>query len=419
MKLLLTCSLLLLPFSVISQDTNAKAGSRFVLTPEIMLGQSASANSDFPDRKLQTQLILNFGWDHKNNFHEWATRLKGPKTGISIGYTNYGNSEEIGSSITVLPFIEFNAFRKEKFKILTGMGLSYFNIKYDSISNPNNQAITNNIVWSFRVFMYYQFLTSKNLKHRVGLGYYHHSNGHTRLPNQGLNSFLISFSVEIKKSNPVSAKPKREFNKSRYSYISLRTGYSKNVLSKAFNETKGVYTISGEYGQVINKFFKLGGGFYYRFYQHYYDYIVDNESLVQDGEEFDFFKEDPWRYATNIGLFVTGEFLLSHFGIEGQIGVNLHKPAYRIDWRINQGWSYVPKDIPDNAVLGEFDSKFNKKHLISTRLGIKYYFFSTLKIPKNNVYAAFHINSNLGQADFGEFSLGYVYRFNFKEIINK
>ena len=191
------------------------------------------------------------------------------------------------------------------------------------------------------------------------------------------------------------------------------------MLSKAFNETKGVYTISGEYGQVINKFFKLGGGFYYRFYQHYYDYIVDNESLVQDGEEFDFFKEDPWRYATNIGLFVTGEFLLSHFGIEGQIGVNLHKPAYRIDWRINQGWSYVPKDIPDNAVLGEFDSKFNKKHLISTRLGIKYYFFSTLKIPKNNVYAAFHINSNLGQADFGEFSLGYVYRFNFKEIINK
>jgi hypothetical protein len=159
----------------------------------------------------------------------------------------------------------------------------------------------------------------------------------------------------------------------------------------------------------------LGVGFYYRFYQNYYNYIVDNERLVQDGEEFDHYKENPWWNASNIGLLASGEVLLNHFGIEGQIGFNLHKPGYNIDWRINEGWSYLPRDYPDNAVLGEYNTNYKLKKLISTRMGIKYYVIANNKDPKNNIFFAFHINTNLGQADYTELSLGYVYNFNFKE----
>ncbi len=410
MKLKLTILFLFASLTMISQE-----GSLFELTPELMIGISAEANENFPDRSLQKQILLNFGWDHTNNPSEWSHRLKGPKTGVSISYTDYGNKDSLGSSFTLLPFIEFKAFKSERIKVLAGMGGSYFTKKYDSISNPNNQAITTDLVWSFRLFMYYQFLQSKRLDWRIGMGYFHHSNGHTRLPNQGLNSFLVSLSADIKKEEKPRVSPIRDFQRSRYPYLSFRTGYGANVLSNhTFNDKKNIYTITGEYGWVFNNTFKLGAGFYYRFYEHYYDYIKDDEFLVRDGKEFEEFKDNPWFNASNIGFFVSGEVIMNHIGIDAQIGLNLHKPMYKVDWRINEGWDHIPKEIPPNAYLGEFNTKFRMKHLISTRMGMKYYLIGMDKKPKNNVFVGFHINANLGQADFTELSIGYVYHFNNK-----
>jgi len=410
--------LLISSFVVAQQTKDTTLFKSVIVTPEIMAGVTAEANVNFPDHSFQKQIMLSFGWEHDNTPQEWAQRLKGPRTGIGFGYENFGNKDTLGSALTLMPFIEFNAFRKEKLKVQLGMGGSYFNKKYDSILNPKNQAVTTDLTWSFRAFINYQFISSEKIDWRVGAGYFHHSNGHTRLANQGYNSFLISLSADIKnnkRDRNFAIIP--DFDRSIYSYFTFRSGYGINAFSKAFNDKKSVYTISAEYGKVLNNTFKLGVGFYYRFYEHYYDYIVNNESLVQDGREFDYYKEHPWRNASNLGLFIKGEVLLNHFGIDFQLGVNLYKPGYRIDWRINQGWSYVPRVIPEQSgvVLGEFDSKFKKKKLISSHLGLKYYLFGNERAPKNNFFIGMFLNTNLGQADFSEVSVGYVYSFNFKK----
>ena len=399
------------------EEVNWKKTSK-VFTPEIMFGKTAEANDGFPETKLQKQAILNIGRYHTKNSQEWARRLKGPKTGVGFGYTDFGNLDSLGVALTVIPFIEFNAFRLKRLKVLAGMGASYFTKKFDPIKNPTNNAVTTDLTWAFRLYFYYQFASTKNIDWRIGTGYSHHSNGHTRLLNQGYNSFLVSLSADIK--NPFN-RPKEtvseEFpplEKSSYSYFSLRSGLGTNVLALAFNDKKEVYTFSGEYGRVYNNTFKIGVGFYYRFYEHYYDYINNNESLVQDGREFDDFKENPWYYASNLGVTVNAEFLLNHIGIDFQVGLNLHKPAYNIEWRINEGWDNTPKEIPEYWVLGEYNTKFKLKKLISSRLGLKYYLLGTKDAPANNLYIGAHINSNLGQADFTEVSLGYVHSFNYK-----
>ncbi|HBC05935.1 MAG TPA: deacylase, partial [Aequorivita sp.] len=166
---------------------------------------------------------------------------------------------------------------------------------------------------------------------------------------------------------------------------------------------------------VYNKTFKIGLGFYYRFYQHYYDYIEGNESLVQAGREFDYFKGNPWYYASNLGITVHGEIFLNHVGIDLQLGYNLHKPAYKLEWRINEGWDNTPRVISKTWVLGELDGSYKRKHRISSRLGLKYYLIGMEKAPKNNFYLGAHLNANLGQADFTELSFGYVHSFNFQE----
>jgi hypothetical protein len=414
----LTYLFFLLSCCLFAQQTGSNDTKPFVITPELMVGFTPESNSNFPDRSLQTQFGLSLGWEQRTNAQEWAQRLKGPRTGLNFGYTNFGSNDSLGGAFTLLPFIEFNAFRKKNLKVQVGTGVSYFTKKYDSLTNYNNQAVSTNLNWAFRVFMHYNFVRTEQIDWRVGLGYFHHSNGHTKLPNQGYNSFLLNVSADVKNASARAiaseATPTHTFDRSTYDYLSLRTGYGQNVLALVFNDKKDVYTISAEYGKVFNNTFKLGVGFYYRFYEHYYDYIQGNYSLVQEGREFESYKGSPSWNASNLGLLVNGEFLLNHFGIDIQLGFNFHKPGYKIDWRINQGWDNTPVEIPENWQLGEFDSKFKLKNTISSRLGIKYYLLGTHKAPVHNLYAGIHINANLGQADFTELGLGYVYSFNFK-----
>ncbi|MDC8000289.1 acyloxyacyl hydrolase [Aequorivita todarodis] len=418
MKNRLTIFLLFVPFFSFAQTAQDWKKSALTFTPEILFGKTMEANDGFPDTKLQKQVILSFGRNHTNNPQQWAQRLKMPKTGLSIGVTDFGNLDSLGLGFTAMPFIEFKAFGSDRWKILTGMGASYFTKKFDAETNPKNQAVTTDITWAFRLYLNYQFLSTKNIDWRTGIGYSHHSNGHTRLLNQGYNSFLVSLSADIK--NPLNRPEKAqsatspEYKKTVYNYFAVRAGLGRNVFALAFNDKKSVYTIAGEYGKVYNNTFKVGIGFYYRFYQHYYDYIEGNESLVQPGREFDYFRSNPWYYSTNLGLSLHGEIFLNHVGIDLQLGINFHKPAYKMEWRINEGWDNTPREISDTWVLGTLDGTYKKKNRISSRLGLKYYLIGMEKAPKNNFYLGANLNANLGQADFTELSFGYVHNFNLK-----
>ena len=408
---------ILLFSSILCTSYGQTDATSITIIPEFVFGTSAASNKTFPERKVQTQAIFNLVWHHKNNTQEWAQRLHSLRTGISLGYTDFGNSARLGSAITLMPFIEFNAFKKKRLTTYIGVGTSYFTNEFDFETNFFNRAVSTDFTWSFRAFMHYTFLQKEKVNYRIGAGIFHHSNGHTRLPNQGYNSFLISLSAEIKGAkyrayieNPVvHTKPERTIQ----NYIAIRAGIGQNVFSdiSIFNEKKEVYTLSAEYGKIYNKTLKVGVGAFYNFYEHYYDYINDNEFLVRDGEEFASFRDNPWNNASNYGLFAKGELLLNHIGVELRLGVNFHKPAYQIDWRINEGWDFAPREIPDGWVFGEFDTKFKSKRTINTRAGIKYYLIGTDTAPKHNVYAGVFISANLGQADFTELGIGYIYQF--------
>tara|TARA_B100000795_G_scaffold190817_1_gene145387 strand:+ start:2607 stop:3869 length:1263 start_codon:yes stop_codon:yes gene_type:complete len=401
------------------EDTTIKKGT-LVITTEVLFGKTFPSNYGFPETGVHKQLMLNIGKEYQNAPQQWAQRFKGLQTGVGIGVSDFGQLELLGVAITAIPYIEFNAFGSSRFKVLTALGASYFTEKYDPIYNPNNRAVSTDITWAFRLFLYYKLLSTKNVNWRLGLGFSHHSNGHTRLDNSGYNSILMGVSGAIhapfKNSTNIEGNTvnKPLYQKSKHGYIEFRTGHGWNVLAEAFNNIKPVYTISGEYGYVLNSVFKIGLGAHYRFYQHYYDYINNEESLVQDGREFESFKERPFYHATSLAVYLNAEFLIAHFGIDISLGYNIYKEAYKIDWRINEGWVNTPRDIPVGWELGGFNTKYTLKKSINTRLGIKYYLLNTQEKPQHNVFTGAHLNSNLGQADFTELSLGYIYTFNTK-----
>ncbi|MCA0133776.1 acyloxyacyl hydrolase [Winogradskyella alexanderae] len=384
------------------------------------LGKTLEANTDFPKTSLQKSVFLSYGvYNFKPN-KEWAARLNYPKTGIALGYTDFGNSDKIGQAISLYPFIEFAILRKAtpNLNLQIGIGASYTNTQFDAIENPFNRAITTDLNWSFRSFLYYDIYKKQKTDYRLGLGYLHHSNGHTRLPNQGLNSLAFSLSAKFdSRYKPKPIHTAHSFSNKSQTYISWRVGIGQNVLSEEFNSKKEVYSIAISAGKIINNTFKFGGGFYYRFYEHYYDYIKNDGDLVD--EQLPHFKDNPFGYATNFGLFATSELLLGHIGFEFDLGLNIYKPFYKIDWQLNQGYSFVSGNGETIVVLGELDWYYEIKRTVSSRMGLKYYLWSNTKAPKHNIFIGAHINANLGQADFTDLSIGYTYRFNYKEQTNK
>ncbi|MGI9547468.1 MAG: acyloxyacyl hydrolase [Flavobacteriaceae bacterium] len=385
---------------------------------EINLGKTMEANTNFPETKIQKSALISLGWFHQNKDQEWARRLRSPRTGITFGYVDFGNRDQIGYAITLMPYFEVHPFAKsnQRWRVKAGLGLSYLSKQFDSVTNPFNRAVSTDFKWSFRSLLYYDLTKRKKTTWRVGVGYTHHSNGHTRLPNQGLNSFVAALEAEfmsgqaVEKLRPLSIDSVKTKTKQRY--LSFRAGLGQNVLSEVFNDKKEVYTAAISYGKIVNSTFKLGIGLFYRVYEHYYDYIDNNEALVQ--ELYPHFADDPLSYSSNIGVMVEGELLLGHVGAELDIGFNIIKPAYKIDWQLNEGDTFQSGG-ETVTTLGELDTYYELKRSIPTRIGVKWYFISTNKNPIHNVFIGAHINANFGQADFTALSLGYEYRFEFKK----
>ena len=256
----------------------------------------------------------------------------------------------------------------------------------------------------------------------MGAGYFHQSNGHTSLPNQGLNSFLFSISRQSNHNFNNSSKPvdtelaPEDYKKSIQSYFTIRSGFGVNVLSEAYNDKKAIYTLAASYGKILNKTFKIGVGFYYRYYDSFNTYIKDGEELII--EQYNYFTENPFKFSTSYGVFISSEVYLGHIGIEIDLGYNIYKPFYEVEWKLQQGfyWDFYNSDdtYETRYIYGELNSKYQLKKSILSRLGLKYYIFNNNEYPKHNIFVGATLNANLGQADFTELNLGYVYRFRIK-----
>ena len=435
--------------------TQAQVKQNFKLSTEVLYGISAEANDFFPERDPQYSLVLGIG---KTIELPGKLTAQNPIIGLLGMYTDLGNAELLGHSYALIPYVSFPIFGKhiKGSRLEFGLGGAYFDTRFDPETNFFNQAVTTDITWAFRGSVHQKLWQNAYGLMDLGLVYNHQSNGHTKLPNQGLNSFLISLrqnwdinindrllyddnadesrawpkseratSYSVNSEGPLAQKYiKEDLNESdqykTQEYLETRFGYGQNVLALAFNDLRPVRTVSITWGKTHKGYLRWGVGAFYRFYQHYHDYIVGNESLVRPGQEFEAFRDNPWRYASNFGVHLNGEVLLGHFGVSTQLGFNFYKPAYAIDWRINEGWDYPPRELPPNWVLGEYNTKYQLKKYISSRLGIRYYLWDTRsdsakqKHHTINPFIGAHLNANLGQADFTELSFGVIVRLNSK-----
>ncbi len=379
-----------------SQQTNEPSMAVMSIAPELQFGLTLPSNMNFPERKIQKTLQINLSKTNYSSSKKWTSLLNYPTTGLAVSYTSFGNPDKLGTAISLTPFLEYHFKRQklQKFSLKSGFGISYLNKLHDPTTNPFNRAASVHFNVNFYLLMNYKLKLGKNLPVRIGGGYVHHSNGHTKLPNQGFNSALVTISSDIYRSHkkPITEDNVKPIPRTFQTFFELKNGMGFQDFSPENHQKKYVWTYAATAGFIYKDTYRLGLGLSYRKYQHYQDYIVENQ--------VEGFSEKPGKYASNIFLFLNTEVLMDHVSINIDGGLNLYKPFFETHYLLQEE---------------ELTFKYQLKKLFLGRMGLKFYLNNTQDLPDNNIFIGAHINSNLSQADFFEFSVGYVKRLPFKK----
>jgi hypothetical protein len=375
-----------------SQKTN----NTFYVEPSYMVGKVVpNYIKNFPNTSLQHAINIDVGIIRKDTSNLWAKYYNYPKTGVSFFASTIGNNKIFGSQIAILPYISFDILKKKKgnYSLKLGLGASYFTTHYHPVENDRNLDIGSPYTWAFQSFLYKDIYHKKGVKLKLGAGYSHASNGHTQLPNLGLNSALVSLSAQFNNQEVTSFNPppKSTSNNTQSYSVSLEKGLGFHEFgSKDFpigGEKHLVEVTSLSVGRISKKHYKIKAGLTHRFYNSYHNYIIDSNELE--------YIDHARKNASNIELFLGNEFYLGHVDIDIRLGFNLYKPFYK---RFNELF-------PERTAIEQ-----KLKSLITTRLGLNLFLINTNKLPKHNLYFGTYIKANVDQADFTAVSVGYTYR---------
>lgn len=381
------------------------------LFAEYAIGETSSADNTFISLKASQTIGIGFGIQHNDSLN-WVKQLRNPYTGVILQVANHGNTEKIGHTISLLPYIEKPIFLKnEKLKLLGALGVAYHTKKH-TIENWQNKAISTDFTYAFRLGIYYDIFQKNNLQTRLNLNYLHYSNGHIQWPNNGINTLAIgvnfSYNGFKKEGNTTDQlTTSKEIKKSNQSFFSIQTGIGEHALYRFYNYRRNVYSFDFMYGKIYNKIHKVGVGIYMRNYQNNYKYIKEGNNLVS--EDYPKLQNNPFLNASSAGIALNYEFLMQHIAIETELGITLFRPFFPAEYRLDA--TLINKQTQQYEMGKAEGSTYTLKRFISGKLGLKYYLINTYKQPKNNFYIGGHIVSRLGQADYSEFSMGYIHTF--------
>jgi len=373
-----------------------KISNSHFIEPEYMIGKviPVSNNFAFPTTSYQQTVAINYGFTN-NDSTKWSKYYNHAESGFMLLYSNLGNNQVLGHQYSLLPYVSFRVFNnfKDPFKLKFAAGISYFTSRFDSTGNPTNEIVGAQFTWDAKVFLYKSIYKKGGFSLKLGMGFSHESNGHTRLPNLGVNSPMFSISGQFynqKEDNyfkPIRRKGGNLSPKNYYITVEEGLGFHEQDETEGpeMGFLKPVYSSDLSAAILFNKHLKLRGGFTYRYYKTYYDHIIENkvEELIKH----------PNSSASNYSIYLGNECLMGHLSIDFLIGLNLYKPFYK---KFNPG-----------SRVGLMLQK-----TLLTRVGLNLYLINNHKLPKHNLFVGAHIKANMAKADYTDFTIGYTYKLN-------
>lgn len=153
--------------------------------------------SKFPDIYPGYYLGLSYGKQFKDDY-EWSEFYNYPEIFISLYAVKPGNAE-LGLIFGLCPEIGliFKSSKKTNIKFRGGIGFSYNSNPYNYVGNYLNLMIGSSFTACANGKVVIEKSYSENLKYHFSFGAMHLSNGHLKLPNNGLNAVIVGLGLTL------------------------------------------------------------------------------------------------------------------------------------------------------------------------------------------------------------------------------
>ncbi len=360
-------------------------------TPEFntYLGYLIKSYPGVPESNYVTANSLGLYWQ-TNGKDAWHQQYYFPKFGFDFIYSTFSNPKQLGYSLSLIPCLEFkskNTAKKWRFK--AGFGAAYFNKPFDAVTNPANFYIGGNYT-NMTLFDFYRIHNlKKGIQLKYGLTGIHSSNGHTGLPNAGMN--IIAAHIGISFINKEMNQKSFVDSVSKKLSYTLKMGMGYHEFGATSKPVGGPLYPSYHFSFWVNKpYSKIGllqFGFTGAYYTSFYDYIISQEVYTSNQKA---------KSATGL-LFAGHEFVFGKVSFVAQAGIYFYNPFYIKQKKLEGSWSNLPDKI---------------EAINSNRIGLMYYPFkkaNSLVKLNNQFHVGLFLKANLAQADLFEYSMGYTF----------
>lgn len=184
---------------------------------------------------------------------EWQILYNYPYIGATFYHTRLGGFDQLGKVYALYPFINYPLFRNDTwmttFKF--GVGLAWLTRCFDHLDNYANFSIGSHLNGAVNLSFEYRHEITPRLISVGSLGLIHFSNGATKSPNYGLNTFSaawgLAYYLRDPRANALYAKRpeyyKYEFDGKNWFSVDLAFGMGIKDVSQTFgkNEPYRVY----------------------------------------------------------------------------------------------------------------------------------------------------------------------------------
>ncbi len=267
---------------------------------------------------------LQISYSPKPKNYDWKKFWKYPEFNHHIHFTHFGNNAELGYAFGYLPSLKFKLLSKKtwSFYFAAGSGLAYINKPFDRINNPANNAIStiiNNVTqFSFEN----QIAFSSQLKASLGLSMFHYSNGAMKVPNSGINTYLISIGIKYAYQEKINFTDQEIIKTQRPNRkIDMMTGLGFRQINIDGSPTYLIPHVSISYRINILPFYKVNTGILYE-----YDNSVYQFRLHQFGT-----KQEAKREARNLNIIIDNDLIFGDFFARISLSYRLPKATDDFD----------------------------------------------------------------------------------------
>ncbi len=332
---------------------------------------------------IQLSATMNTGTQEGSFFNFY----KKPQVGFSFLVGWPGKRETLGTVLALYPTWRYTFFESKTIgaNIKLGSGFAWFTKPYDKIDNPENTLVGSHLsnATEFGLSVWFKF--HPQWKVEAGTSLLHFSNGHTAIPNYGLNDITARIGAIYEPGTLTGTKTfgRRLPSMDTYWRKTIMLSVGRHELAFSTFPTDGpsynIYKVTGYVSKQLTNINEIQFGVSASYYESYYEFIhlTDYYDHLQRGG------------AMQVAVHIGHEFLINRFGLLTDLGVKVLDPFYR-------------------SYMLDRDESLWFKSIFAPKIGFKFYPIWN-SFAKQKLALGMYINTNGTQADYVEYSLSYTF----------